>query len=235
MRIEPENNSVSIVLLGSLNPAIFHPSWFVVNNLLNKGEAESAEIEIMHGSIAIFKVGDWLRVQVESNRFFAVTTEPPFVRLYDLISRTFREALNHTPLSMMGINRQVHFSVGDDETRDKIGRKLAPQEAWGEWASSIGGRKDDKRGGMISLSMRQYDLDDREAGFIQAKVEPSPLIKSGAGIFVEVNDHYEIPKSDSSDGAGAIPIMDILDKQFDKSIHRSEWIIDQIMGLKEKV
>lgn len=233
MRIEPENNHVSIVLVGSLNPAIFHLFWFAANNLLSKVEAESAQVEIIHRGIAIFKVGDWLRVQVEPNRFIAATTEPPFIRLFDLVFRTFREALNHTPLSQMGINRAVHFSVGDIETRDKIGKKLAPQEAWGEWASSIAGKNVNKRGGMVSLSMRQYDLDDREIGHIQAKVEPSPLIKYNTGIFVEINDHYEIPKNDSS--SGSIPIMDILSKQFDVSLRRSECIVDQIMALKEKV
>jgi hypothetical protein len=233
MLIEPENNSVSIVLIGNLNPAIFHPSWFVANNLLSQNDIESAEVEITHRGFSVFKVGDWLRVQVEPNRFLAETTEPPFIRLYDLVVRTFREALIHTPIFQMGINRRVHFSVGDEETRNKIGKKLAPQEAWGEWASCINGKKDNERGGMVSLSMRETGLDDRETGHIQAKVEPSRLIKNGAGIFVEINDHYEIPKDDSL--AGAIPIIDILEKQFDPSIRRSEWIIDQIMALKEKV
>ena len=233
MRIEPENNNVSIVLVGSLNAAIFHPSWFVANNILTNVDIENAEVEIIHRDIAIFKVGDWLRIQVEPNRFIAETTEPPFVRLHDLVVRTFREALVHTPINKLGINRLVHFGVGDEETRDKIGKKLAPQEAWGEWASDIAGTGKNKHGGMVSLSMRQNDGDDREIGYIEAKIEPSPLIKNRAGIMINVNDHYEIPKDDSL--AGPIPIMDILEKQFDKSIRRSEWIIDQIMDLKGKV
>ncbi|MFH1328469.1 MAG: hypothetical protein ABIH76_06495, partial [Candidatus Bathyarchaeota archaeon] len=166
-------------------------------------------------------------------RFLAETTEPPFVRLSDLVYKTFREALIHTPISKLGINRRVHFSVGDEETRNTIGKKLAPQEAWGEWGSCIAGNNKKKRGGMVSITMKQMDLDDREIGYIQAKVEPSPLVKNGAGIYVEVNDHYEISKDDASDGA--IRITDILSKQFDDSIRRSEWIIDQIMALKEAV
>ncbi|MGO9137249.1 MAG: hypothetical protein ACLP9S_04610 [Syntrophales bacterium] len=233
MRIEPEKNSVSIVLLGSLNPAIFHPAWFVANNLLNKDDLKSAEVEIIHNGIAAFKVGDWLHIQVELNRFIAETTEPPFVRLSDLVVRTFGEALIHTPISQMGINRQVHFSVGDEETRNKIGKKLAPQEVWGDWASSIAGKKKEKHGGMISLIMRQIDLDDRDMGHVQAKVEPSLLIKDNSGISIDVNDHYVISNADSLDGA--IRMAEILAKKFDASIRNSEWIIDQIMALKEKV
>ena len=232
MRIEPENNGVSIVLVGSLNAAIFHPSWFVANGLLSKADIESAEVEVIHRDIAMFKIGDWLRIQVEPNRFIAETNEPPLVRLHDLVVRTFREALFHTPIFQMGINRRVHFSVGDEETRNKIGKMLAPQEAWGEWASLIAGKKEGKHGGMMSLSMRQVDPNDREDGHIQARVEPSPLIKNGSGIFIEVNDHYQIPKESL---AGSLPMMDLLEKQFDVSIPRSEWIIDQIMALKGKV
>jgi len=233
MRIEPENNGVSIVLVGSLNPAIFHPSWFAANDLLSKSDIESAEVEIIHRNIAMFKVGDWLRIQVEPNRFLAETTEPPFVRLFDLVVRTFREALIHTPINKMGINRRVHFSVGDEETRNKIGMKLAPQEAWGEWASHIAGGEKGNHGGMTSLSMTQANLDDRENGYITAKIGPSKSVKNAAGIFIQVNDHYEMTKDDPL--AGATPMIDMLSKQFDASIRRSEWIIDQIMDLREKV
>ncbi len=233
MIIEPEKNNVSIVFVGSLNPAIFSPAWFVANNLMSKDILDGAEVEIIHNQIAVFTVSDWLRIQVEPNRFIAATTEPPFVRLSDLVVRTFGEALIHTPISKMGINRQVHFSVGDEETRNKIGMKLAPQEAWGEWAGYIAGKKPEKRGGMVSVVMQQVDIDDRETGYIQAKVGPSPLIKNGSGVFVEVNDHYEISNDDSSDGA--IRMTEILSKQFDNSIRHSEWIVDQIMALKEKV
>lgn len=134
----------------------------------------------------------------------------------------------------MGINRLVHFSVGSEETRNKIGKKLAPQDAWGEWAGSIAKNTESKKhGGMVSLSMQQLDLDDREIGHIRAKVEPSSRIRNGAGIFMEINDHYEILENDSL--TGSIPMMNILEEQFDNSIKTSEWIIDQIMALKEKV
>lgn len=233
MLIEPENNNVTIVLLGSLNAAIFHPSWFLANNILTKDEVENSKVDIVHPSLTVFKIGDWLRVRVEQNRFVAETEEPPFIRLHDFVVKTFKEALVHTPLLKMGINRHVHFSVGDEEIRNKIGKKLAPQEAWGEWADKIAGSKEGKHGGMISLTMQQIDLDDRFAGYIQARIEPSTLIKNQTGIFVGVNDHYEISEKDFSGGSSEI--IDILIKQFDISIGKSEWIIDQIMNLKGKV
>lgn len=210
----------------------FHPSWFVANDLLKKEDIENAEIEVVSRDFTIFKISNWLKINVEPNRFIAATSEPPFIRLLDLVVRTFREVLMHTPVYQLGINRTVHFSVGDEETRNKIGIMLAPQDVWGEWAKDISGEKE-MHGGMISLEMEQPKPSDRENGRIRAQVKPSHLIKNSSGIFINVNDHYEITEANAQ--GGSIPIIDILEKQFEVSIKRSEWIIDQIMALKDKV
>jgi hypothetical protein len=232
MRIEPENSNVSIVLVGRLNASIFHPAWFLANGLISQNDFDNSVVDVIHRDLSMFNINDWLRVQVTQDRFLAETNEPLCIRLHDLVISTFREMLVHTPIFKMGINRRVHFSVGDEETRNSIGKMLAPQKAWGEWAESIEGKDKGKRGGMTSLSMSQVDLEDREGGHLQAKVEPSPLVKNRSGIFVEMNDHYEISDDEI---ASSIPMMGILEKQFDISIKRSEWVIDQIMALKEKV
>lgn len=231
MRIEPELSTVSCVLLGSFNPAIFHPAWFVVNGLLNRTEIDAADIKLVHREIAAFST-EWLDLQVEPTRFISVTQEAPFIRLLDLVTGTFDEYLSHTPLKMLGINRSVHFSVDDEGTRNRIGKMLAPHEPWGEWGKMIEGGTREKRGGLRSLTMEQRDLVDREKGFILVKVGPSSIVKSEIGIFVEINDHYEVTDTDRSQGTQAI--MEILKRQFDTSIKRSEWIIDQVMGLTEK-
>lgn len=233
MRVEPEQSSVSIVLVGSLNPAIFHPSWFLANGLLSAEEAESAQVELVHREMTIFRAGDWLKLQVEPNRFIVQTEVPPFIRLCDLVVRTFREFLHHTPIRMMGVNRSVHFSVGDEETRNRIGKLLAPQDPWGEWGPCLEGSSVEKRGGMRSLTMEQKDLDDREGGYIRAKIEPSNVIRNASGIFMEINDHYET--RDPEHAQGAEPIVDLLEKRFEDSIRRAEWIADQIMALEERI
>ena len=53
MRIEPEISSVSVILLGDFNPAIFTPAWFALHDLLPKGAAESADLNVA-------QVGDFL-------------------------------------------------------------------------------------------------------------------------------------------------------------------------------
>jgi len=229
MRITPESGGAHIVLLGAFNPPIFRPEWFAANGILGKDDAASANVELLHTTISVFSLS-WGRIAIDQKRFAADATVPPFVRVRDLVVCTFKQYLMHTPIYHIGINRTVHFNVSSFEARDKIGRLLAPQTTWGEWGKQIAGPLDDrrKRGGMVSLSMSQMARPDGLQGRITAKIEPSPLFVE-RGIFMDINDHYAVGEPD--DILGAEPAMHIIEEQWEKSIARSEWIVDQIMAL----
>jgi hypothetical protein len=79
--------------------------------------------------------------------------------------------------------------------------------------------------------MVQRNLDDRPIGWIQTKIEPSNRIGGGrTGIFMEINDHYELPQEQSTN---PIAMMTMLAERWDRSIKNSEGIIDTIMALKK--
>ncbi len=132
---------------------------------------------------------------------------------------------------MLGINRDMHFSVGSIEARDRIGSMLAPPEVWGEWAPDILAAEVKIHGGMTSLEMRQSLVKDRPRGYIQATVQPSTKIRNQTGIYVRVNDHYQI--DDPGKALGCEEVVGYLAAEFDNSKRRSEWIIDRIMALKD--
>jgi hypothetical protein len=230
MRIEPELSSAIIVLIGSFNPKIFQPFWFAKHDLIRDQAAESAEISVIHPEITAFQIESLFTLQVQRNRFEITRTVAPLILISDLAVRLFTHLLPHTPISQMGINRQVHFDVGDTQTRDRIGEMLAPRGPWGPWGAEVSSGTGRKHGGLVSLTLIQRNIPDRAAGSIQTKVEPSLRIRSGeTGIFVEVNDHYELPDPEPPD---ATEMMKILEQNFDRSIRHSEEIIDQIMSLK---
>ncbi len=223
MRTTLVETKISVVLIGNFNPRIFQPSWFAKTGVIGDEESENADIEIIHNEIVKFQI-DWVKIHIERNRFIAELKQPPNIRLYDFILKTFRELLLHTPIWMLGINMQVTADTGSIENRDKIGKALAPPEAWGEWSNDIQKQTDDTHGGMQSLSMRQNVLDDRERGYIQAKIEPSKTIRSG--VYIETNDHYESLEGENVEGCQEI--MSIFENRFDDSLKRSEWIIKQV-------
>lgn len=229
MRIAPSQDKTTIVLVGHLNPKIFTPLWFAKNEVIGAQEAENAEVVVVHDEVIKFNIG-WLTVVVERNRFIAEVTEPPHVRLYDFVLKTFGELMMHTPMWMMGINKHIIFDAGSVENRDKIGDAIAPKDVWGEWSEELMKSEKEKHSGMTSMLMRQTITgDDRPNGYIQTKVEPAKI--NNTSVLIEVNDHFEL----KNDGeiVGCQEIMTILSEKYDKSITHSEWIIDQVMSIAE--
>jgi hypothetical protein len=235
MRIQPETDAASIVLLGAFNPRIFRPEWFKATEIIAGDEADAATIQVIHEALTIFSV-DWAQITVEQNRFSIETQNAPLIRIRDLVIKTFSEFLMHTPIHSMGINRIVHFDVGDFSIRDKIGNLLAPHEPWGEWGPRISGGSTDPRlhGGMRSLMMTKSNREDAYKGSINARIEPSarPALLT-TGIFMEINDHYLAGQPDEVVGSDAA--MAILESQWSASMDRSAMIVDQIMALKDRV
>ena len=232
MRIEPEISGADIIVFGTLNPAIFTPAWFVLCNLLPKGTEERSDLTVAHPQVTTF-AADWLRLEVTDEYLGARTEEAPYIRLCDLVVRTFREFLNHTPLRAFGINRDVHFPVPSRADRDRIGRLLAPVEPWGVCGRDL--ELDAERGGMTSLTMSQFRPAGRPTGGrINVKVEPSVRIPDERGVYVRINDHYTLGDAESTaaaDGTRTERLMDMLQKNFDESLKRANMIIDHLMSL----
>ena len=229
MRIEPELSEVEVIVLGDFDPALFIPDWFVRHGLLPEPAAGEAGVSLIAPPVTEFTF-DWLHLQVSAGHFSAGTSQAPHVRVCDLVVRVFRERLPDTPLRAFEINRYVHFPVRSLDERDRIGRMLAPVEAWGGCVLNLG--RDGEHGGMTSLTMSQLDPPGRAAGGrINVTVEPSNRIGDPrAGIYVCVNDHYPIDEASLATGRST----GILEENFDASLKRSDDIIDHVMSLAKE-
>ena len=235
MRIKPQIDQAVIVLVGRFNPAIFQPAWFALHEMMGRKEAETAHIKVIFGELSEFKV-DQFQVQVLPERFSITSLDAHPEHIKDLVISCFARYLPHTPVQAMGINRLVHFDTGSFEVRDRVGSRLAPKNAWGVWGEEIEAspfEPKEARGGMISLVMRQSLRPDRHIGHVQAKVEPSARIANHTGIFVEVNDHFQLSDTEQpvQDASSAVAI---LEGNWEASLQRSAMIIDQIMALAEE-
>jgi len=229
MLIEPELEDASIVLLGDFNPAIFNPDWLAANEIVGPQAAENNKIQIIHPELAQFRVGDF-EMTIDRKRFQVLTRTAPFIKILDLVSKTFRDSLPHTPIGSFGINRSAHFKVQSEEVRNAIGRALAPTEPWGDWGREIEIGSGDLRGGMISLSMQAVRKGDGLTRKTTATVQPSSLVLNRVGIFVGVNDHHDPDEGVTNDEA-----LGKLESRFEASQVDSGRIINCVMALKDKV
>jgi hypothetical protein len=213
----------NIVLRGQFNPAIFHPAWLSAQNLIRQQEADAANIQIIHPDATIFDV-EWLQLRVTQDRFQATTVQEAYYEvLRDLVIGVF-SILNHTPLSMMGINWNFHYALGSEKVWHAVGDRLAPKQ---DWQALL------KHPGMRSLTI-QGERPDELPGYIRVKVEPSPQIQFG--LYVDINDHYELspgkPPSPAIERTSELinPIA-ILSERWEKSMHHSVDIARRITNL----
>jgi len=214
---KPEIEGVGIVLVGSLNPRIFQPAWFAAENLIREEEEQAAKIELIHRQVAIFSL-DWLHLQVTDEQFMATTTQSSFYEpLRDLVLGTFR-LLRHTPIRMMGLNRDCHFRMSSEEAYHGLGHRLTPKEPW---AGIL------KEPGMRSLTMEGLRPDNLK-GYIRVRVEPS--VRVHPGVFININDHYEV--KDAATVRGCDEIIDILDREWKSSLDRSAEIASLLLESK---
>jgi len=106
----PEVAGTNIVLRGSFNPAIFQPAWLRHQNLISEGQLEAVNLQVVSPQVASYQ---WERTQVQvTPDLFQVTTDGGQIEdvLRDLTVGTFR-VLRHTPISMVGINRDGHRRI----------------------------------------------------------------------------------------------------------------------------
>jgi hypothetical protein len=231
MRIAPETDQASLVLLGLFNPAIFQPFWFARSNLIGSEEAAGAEIEIIHPEVCKFQTDNYV-IQVERERFIARSRSGPSELVKDLIIKAFGEYLPHTPVGVLGINRIVHFDAGSFEIRDAVGRAFAPWDTWGDWAPSFQGHDRKTHGGMIALQMRQGVPPGGYNGYVRALIGPSNVIPSDRGIYVDINHHYEIVARENA--VGCAEVIAALEDQWHPATTHAAFIIDQVMKQVEK-
>lgn len=220
MQPQFERKSLSIVLRGIFNPAMFHPSWFASQDLIREKEAEAANIEVVHPQVSVFDL-DWLRVRITQDRFHVATIQEAYYEpLRDLVMGVFT-ILDYTPLRVLGINRDFHYDFASEEAWHAIGDLLTPKEHWKDIL---------ERPGMRAIVIEGQRPDDLP-GYIRVKVEPSQEIRYG--IFIDINDHYIL----STEGDAIVEkerLLKPLSQNWMESMKRHETIAQSIIKLGDR-
>jgi hypothetical protein len=191
MELKPYLEGHTLVVRGLFNPAILQPMWFAKHNLIRSHEAETAEIVLINPDISNFST-DWFQLQVTQQHFQISTVQVAYYEaLRDLVAGTFK-LLEHTPLSQIGINFHYHFNLESEDAWHSLGNMLAPKEFWSHLLQSPG---------MRTLTIEGQRPDD-EKGFIRATVEPSVQIRQG--VYVSINDHFELEELASGDASSSM-------------------------------
>ena len=171
----------SIVIKGKFNPAIFSPLWLEQVGLIGAPELKNQEIEIITQDLASFRAG-WLGCHVSADAMQVETGVPEeFERLRDVAVGVLR-TLPYTPISSLGINRDVHFSVETLSEWHGIGDALVPKDPWMDVLKVPGMRT------LVVWGARP----DEYNGAVQIKIEPS--FRYPQSVYVGTNDHFVLTR-----------------------------------------
>jgi hypothetical protein len=188
-----ELGGVSLVAVGSFNPAIFHPRWFAEKELLSADVAESAATQeqlLLSREVAAFSA-DWLIVQVTLGQAQFSTVEEGRERDLRDVARGVFDVLPETPVDAIGINSDAHFRVESESAWHELGDRFLPKEFWqpmfdGEqWIA----RSTGETVGLRSMTVEAGRAD--VPGYVRMEIGPSVRVVP-LGVYVGTNAHFQI-------------------------------------------
>jgi hypothetical protein len=190
----PDAEEISIVLLGSLNPGIFHPEWFRRQEILSPQDAEAAKIKVVSPEVTEVLFLD-MKLDVFPNRLILETLDASRAeKLQDVILNILFK-LPHTPVTACGLNNTIQFDLDDEKYWHQIGHTLAPKDLI--WNSVL------EKPGMALLSVKGA-FSGKFAGEININVAPSR--KFVHGLLVSSNFHYPVPQGEKgTPRSGEVP------------------------------
>lgn len=227
MKHSPEIEEVTIVVVGAFTPGVMSPYWFSFHGLISQQEAEEATVTLTTPEISQIDFG-WGKFIADLQRIQISTSQSPWVRASDLVSKLLSEVLPGTTCRALGINVSMDFSI-TAEQRETLGHKLAPRDAWGSWGKSLSNADPTKpSNGLTSITMRQgSNLENPHNKYVDVSVRGSNTLRP-YGISIYINDHYSYQDEQES-GVSSEIAAKTLASEFEKSIDRSHSIAAEIM------
>jgi hypothetical protein len=179
------------VFAGSFNPAIFHPQWYVLKELLPGSTAwDAAEHTLTSPDLSAF-TADWLGVQVtQQQAVFSTVDQARAVDLRDIANGAV-SVLAETPVDAIGINTDVHFRAPSQEAWNALGDRFVPKDYWQPlfddelWRD----RSDGLRVGMRTVTVEAWR--DDITGYVRVEAAPSVRV-TPHGIYIGINAHFQL-------------------------------------------
>lgn len=181
----PHRQGSSIVILGTFNPAIFHPQWFATQELVPQSEAdaavkpESGEPFVQTRDIAVCQLG-MMQVAVEQPKLSISTPEQHAFPLLRDLALGILANLEHTPLTALGFNFDCVYQCDSKTNWHAFGDQIAPKTHWEKMFTEPK---------LLGIRM-QAKPEKVQADYLQIRVAGNTDVEWG--VFVSVNQHYTL-------------------------------------------
>lgn len=211
---------MEIVVVAQFSPRALQPLELRRLGVLSEGDLLNAEFDHLFEDLMTFRL-PWMQVTFETERLIVgtVPSSPQPEPIRDFVVSLLR-SIEKPSVKAVGINRNLHFPVSDEDVWHKVGHKLAPKE--GLWDRVV------DTPGVEAISVSGLRRDGRN-GKMTIRVEPSRRLSFG--IYVNVNDHFV---ADQPSPEGSIRwLTDLLESSWVESEKRANEVFGMIEGISK--
>lgn len=215
------SEEASIVLVGNMNPKIFHPEWFIRKGIVEEWDHSQDEF-ISLPDMSQMELPNDRKITALLNQFSIRSSRASeYFSLKDLVMSTFT-LLSETPILQMGMNYTSAIKIVNQDKWRQFGSQLAPQNYWKNAANFINSLEEDKQKelGLWELTMNLPRPDELK-GYVRPKIAVQPACENT--LIFSINNHVEI------DGSSAATMNKILGENWDMSLSLAKEITSNIM------
>jgi hypothetical protein len=214
-RKRPDAQGIDVVLVGSFNPAIFHPQWFLRHRLIGEEEADPQGVKVVSADVTEIRVGE-IRIICVAERLSLGTQNVAYEqKLRDLLEGLLA-LLPHTPVRACGINPAAHYQLESVDYWHQIGHTLVPKDViWKDLFVNPG---------LKNLTIQSKDKPE-DVNEINITIEPST--RFNPGLYIHVNNHFAL-SAESGDVGSASLIKDIIKTQWAKATNQVNRVANAI-------
>lgn len=211
----PDAEGLEVAVIGSFNPAIFHPEWFFRQKLIGEDDLKEAKVNVVGGEVTDVQICGIKLICINDRLSLGISNISHAARLQDFLLQIFT-LLPHIPITACGINPHVHYLIGNAQYWHKIGHTLVPKELiWNELL---------EKPGMQSVSVKAVRKGEFP-GEINIKVEPSRPFPPG--LFVTSNWHYPLPADAVHSGATGL-LLNFLKTEWNSACGNARIVAEKI-------
>jgi hypothetical protein len=220
---EPFSEDFNVVLLGNLNPSIFHPEWFCRHELIGLEASSEAKISVVSPQVTEIDIGH-IHLQCTDNRMILSTSRATHIeQLFDLI-RGILAILPHTPLRAVGINHQSHYRAESERQWHNIGHQLAPKKlVWDQICEDPGMLKIN-----IQSPRSNWDYPLKEIFTVEPYGGDHP---KHPALNIQANTHFAIPDEEDHTYPTATDMASLfIETQWEDATKRARTVAIQIFN-----
>lgn len=172
-------DTASIVIKGTFEPDKFSPQELVTQGLVDAKSLTEANQRFSTNDISILETAT-VRLTVDRDTIqITAQLAEAFEPMRDLAVGILRLS-GSTMVSVLGINREVHFATSSVASWHAVGDTIVPKDLWSGALDVVG---------MASVTLKAA-RGDTNGGYRQITIQPSARVPQG--VFVSHNDHYTL-------------------------------------------